>query len=166
MKQFLITVLLAGLTVAASAQVTTQPSYSIFDALQSAAAGKGTVVVDQPASVRRMVGVAGSGVDIETRNGRSYIKTQGYRVQVFSGNNQRTSKDEAFNKEKEIKNTFPNLTTYVTYVAPFWRLRVGDYASYEEAYFAQRQIIQSFPSYAKEMYPVREDVRIPLDYTY
>ncbi len=143
-----------------------QDQYTIFDALQGSEVGKGRVIIDQPMSIRRMVGISRSGLNVETTNGRSFLKLQGFRVQVFSSNNQRTSKDEAFKKEQEIKAVFPNLNTYVTYVAPFWRLRVGDYSTHEEAYHTQRQLMQAFPTYGKEMYIVREDVKIPLDYTY
>ena len=168
-RSLIIICLLAGLITGSadlSAQQEPPRQYSIFDALQSSVPGKGTVVIDQPVAIRRMVGLVGSGADVETRNGSSYMKVQGYRIQVFSGNDQRTAKDEAFRKEKAIKEVFPNLATYVIYVAPFWRLRVGDYNSYEEAYYMRRQLMQAFPSYGKEMYPVKEDVRIRLDSFY
>lgn len=139
---------------------------TIFDALQEKRPNKGDVTIDQPLAIKNMVGVRQSGTNVETADGRSILKTQGFRVQVFSGNSQRTSKDEAFKKEREVNEAFPQLKTYVTYVAPFWRLRVGDYASHDEAYFAQRQLSTAFPSYGKEMYIIREEVRIPLDYYY
>ena len=73
------------------------------------------------------------------------------------------SKDEAFRKEKEIKELFPDVSTYVTYNAPFWRLRIGDFRSHEEAYHMQRLLMDAFPAYRKEMYIVREEVKIPLN---
>ena len=76
---------------------------------------------------------------------------------------QRKSKDEAFRKEKEIKELFPDVSTYVTYNAPFWRLRIGDFRSHEEAYHMQRLLMDAFPAYRKEMYIVREEVKIPLN---
>ena len=65
--------------------------------------------------------------------------------------------------EKEIKKLFPDVTTYVTYNAPFWRLRVGDFRSHEEAYHMQRLLMDAFPAYKKEMYIVKEEVKIPLN---
>ncbi|MDR1200043.1 MAG: SPOR domain-containing protein [Tannerellaceae bacterium] len=137
---------------------------TIFDTLQEKQPGKGEVTIDQPLNIKNMVGARQSGRNVETSDGRSFLKTQGYRVQVFSGNNQRTSKDEAFQKEQQIKEAFPDLKTYVTYTAPFWRLRVGDYSSHDEAYHTQRQIAEALPSFGKEMYIVREEIQIPLDY--
>ena len=65
--------------------------------------------------------------------------------------------------EEEIKELFPDIPTYVTYNAPFWKLRVGDFRSHEEAYQLMRQLMEAFPDYAKEMYIVKEEVKIPLN---
>ncbi|MDR1918764.1 MAG: SPOR domain-containing protein [Tannerellaceae bacterium] len=160
---------LAGVSdVAAQIIPYTPPSrYTICDELQTAKPGKGRVIVDQPIVIRNMIGARRQGADIETAaDGRSFLKYQGYRVQVFSGNDQRTSKDEAFKREKEMKDLIPGIPTYVTYNAPFWRLRIGDYGSHEEAFYIQRQLMQAFPRYGKEMYIIREEVRLPLDETF
>ena len=69
----------------------------------------------------------------------------------------------AFRKEKEIKELFPEIPTYVTYNAPFWKLRVGDFRSHEEAYHMMRLLMGAFPKYGKEMYIVREEIKIPLN---
>ncbi|MDH6305761.1 hypothetical protein M2459_002483 [Parabacteroides sp. PF5-5] len=150
----------------ASAQFQSGQYVTIFDVLQQPASGKGEVLIDQPNAIRNMVGARHSGMNVVTSDGSSFLKVQGYRVQIFSGNDQRTSKDEAFKKEKEVNNVFPNLKTYVTFVAPFWRLRVGDYASHEEAYYAQRRLSEAFPSYGKEMYIIKEEVKVPLEFYY
>lgn len=136
---------------------------TIFDALQENKAGKGTVVVHQPDELRRMVGVRLSGENVEKTDSTTYLKVEGFRAQVFSGNNQRKSKDEAFSKEKEIKELFPDVPTYVTYNAPFWKLHVGDFRTHEEAYHLQRLLMEAFPAYKKEMYIVKEEVNIPLN---
>ena len=103
------------------------------------------------------------GANVETTDDETYLKMQGFRTQVFSGNNQRASKEEAFQKEKEIKERFPDVPTYVSYNAPFWKLRVGDFRSHEEAYHMMRQLMDAFPSYGKEMYIVKEEIKIPLN---
>lgn len=140
-----------------------EPAYTIFDDLAKHEAGKGVVTIHQSEAIRNLVGACKFGKDIETTDDETFLKIQGFRTQVFSGNNQRKSKDEAFNKEKEIKELFPELPTYVTYTAPFWKLRVGDFRSHEEAYQALRQLMAAFPAYAKEMYIVKEEVKIPLN---
>ena len=57
----------------------------------------------------------------------------------------------------------PDVPTYVSYNAPFWKLRVGDFRSHEEAYHMMRQLMAAFPKYGKEMYIVREEIKIPLN---
>lgn len=136
---------------------------TIFDALERSGAGKGDVVIHQSAAINLLIGERKRGVDVETTDSLAYLKVQGYRAQVFSGNNQRASKEEAFSKEKEIRELFPEVPTYVTYNAPFWKLRVGDFRSHEEAYHMMRLLMDAFPKYGKEMYIVREEIKIPLD---
>lgn len=135
---------------------------TIFDSLEEPGRGKGDVVIHQSEAIRKLVGARKHGANVEQTDGDSFLILDGFRTQVFSGNNQRLSKDEAFDKEKQIKELFPELTTYVTYTAPFWRLRVGDYRTHEEAYHVLRQLSGAFPSFAKEMYIVKEKIRIPL----
>ncbi len=135
----------------------------IFDKLARQEPGQGVVSVHQSAAIRDMVGAHKHGTNVEEDGNKVFLKIRGFRTQVFSGNNQRTSKKEAFDKEKEIKELFPDVPTYVTYNAPFWKLRVGDFRSHEEAYQMMRMLMSSFPAYAKEMYIVKEEVKIPLD---
>ncbi|MEG1545446.1 MAG: SPOR domain-containing protein [Tannerellaceae bacterium] len=136
---------------------------TIFDALQETGSGKADVTVHQPSAIKNMVGARMHGENIEKTDDGTYLKVQGYRTQVFSGNNQRSSKEEAFRKEKQIKELFADVPTYVTYTAPFWKLRVGDFQSHEEAYQMMRLLINAFPAFAKEMYIVKEEVKIPLN---
>ncbi|MDR2969521.1 MAG: SPOR domain-containing protein [Tannerellaceae bacterium] len=154
---FFILLLFPCLLFAQNEQVKT-----IFDSLQEPGAGKGNVVVRQSDAIRQLVGARKHGANVEETDGDTFLVLEGFRAQVFSGNNQRLSKDEAFDKEKQIKEQFPELTTYVTYTAPFWRLRVGDYRTHEEAYHVLRQLSEAFPAFAKEMYIVKEKIRMPL----
>lgn len=166
MKKFPCIILLLMLFCVAgvSAQeATDEPIQTIFDDLQTSKTGKGEVIIHQPEALRKMIGVRMYGENVEKTDSSTYLKIQGFRTQVFSGNDQRKSKDEAFEKEKMIKELFPTVPTYVTYTAPFWKLRVGDFRSHEEAYHMQRLLMTAFPSFGKEMYIVKEEVRIPLD---
>ncbi len=132
---------------------------TIVDALQEPVPGKGTVIIRQPEGLKKMIGVSPYS---EMPDSTAFMKIQGYRTQVFSGNDQRRAKDEAFSKEQAIKELFPDIPTYVTYNAPFWRLRVGDFRSHEEAYRMQRLLMTAFPEYRKEMYIVKEEIKVPL----
>ncbi|NDV54848.1 SPOR domain-containing protein [Parabacteroides sp. 52] len=134
---------------------------TIFDALEKAELGKGNVLVHQSDIIRSLVGARKQGVNVEEIDGEAFLKVKGFRTQVFSGN-QRASKAEALEKEKEIKEVFPDVQTYVNYDAPFWRLRVGDFRTREEADLLLHQLRKAFPVYGKEMYIVPEEIKIPL----
>ena len=96
------------------------------------------------------------------KSGERVIVAPGYRVRVFSGNNQITSKNEAFKIEDELKFYIPDLQTYVLFKTPNWRLLVGNYRTQEEATAALRTLKKKFPIYGREMFVVKEDIEIPL----
>lgn len=167
MKKFpciILLFMLLACVAGASAQTRVDESVqTIFDNLQMSEPGKGEVIINQPQALRNMIGVRLYGENVEKTDSTAFLKIQGFRAQVFSGNEQRKSKDEAFEKEKKIKDFFPGVPTYVSYTAPFWKLRVGDFRSHEEAYHMQRQLMTAFPSFGKEMNIVKEEVKIPLN---
>lgn len=160
---FILLLFLLAVTADAYAQWPEEKVATIFDSLEEPGLGKGRVIINQPEALRRMIGTRLSGSNVEKTDSVTFLKVQGFRTQVFSGNNQRSSKDEAFRKEKEINELFPDVPTYVTYTAPFWKLRVGDFRSHEEAYHMMRLLMDAFPSYGKEMYIVKEEIKIPLN---
>lgn len=84
--------------------------------------------------------------------------TGGYRIQAFSGNNARTSSGEARSRAGKISAAFPEHAVYVTYDAPYWRLRVGDFQSYEDASAALSVIKAQFPEFARELRLVRSKI--------
>ncbi len=84
----------------------------------------------------------------------------GYRVQVFSDNNVRTARNEARVKQRAIRARFPQYDSYVTYTTPYWRLRVGDFKTHEEAQAACAALQRAFPAYARELRVVRDRIRV------
>lgn len=59
----------------------------------------------------------------------SGIWVSGFRVQIFSG----LSRQDAYNEQAKFKIRFPSQTTYISYVQPNYRLRVGDFRTRLEA---------------------------------
>ena len=70
-----------------------------------------------------------------------------YRVQVYSGNNQRQSKQEVRTMETQIKRAFPKVGVEPDYQAPFWKLYVGYFQTKEEAIYMLERLRKQFPSY-------------------
>ena len=86
--------------------------------------------------------------------------TNGFRVQVFSSNVQRTAKNNAFRIEKQIRDAFPEQGVYVNYTSPFWKVRVGDFKTKLEAQIFRDQLVESFPNLKSEIYIVPEQLII------
>lgn len=122
---------------------------TIVDYLERKSEGRVTVV--QPAALNeRLKPKNGDTTNVGMKH---FVSRElvGYRIQVFSDKNQRTAKNEALSKERSIKESFPELGTYITYNAPSWRLRVGDFRTREEAVAVLGILKEAFPGYASEM---------------
>jgi hypothetical protein len=87
-------------------------------------------------------------------------RSVGYRIQVYADNNFRTAKANAQARARSIAMRFPQYRFYLSYKAPAWHLRIGDFKSQQEAQRAMSQIKRSFPSYASEMTIVRDKINV------
>ena len=85
-------------------------------------------------------------------------KMGGNRVQIYSDNNARTAKNEARAKERAIVSAYPDLSTYVIYDSPYWRLRVGDCRSKADAEELASELKKAFPAYKAEITVVRDRI--------
>lgn len=96
----------------------------------------------------------------ETTAAQRQQRVAGFRVQVFSDNNARTAQAEAKSKSVAIADAMPHYRTYVTYDAPYWRLRVGDFRSRTDAEQAADEIKALFPAYSREVRVVRDRINV------
>lgn len=90
-----------------------------------------------------------------------YTTAVGYRVQVFSSNEQRTAKSEAYKMDALIKEKFPHINSYVAYISPFWKVRIGDCLTQAEAGQIKDEVGREMPELQQAMYIVREKILIP-----
>ena len=152
MRYFL---LLIGLCfgISASAQV------SIVEELQKERVGQGTVTVHQDAAISALLGSVY--VKDENETEPKVLKSRGYRVQVYAGNNSRVARQEANDMAELIKTEFPELPVYAFFQPPRWLCRVGDYRSIEEADASMRRLRTT--GKFKEVSIVREQINIPLE---
>ena len=72
-------------------------------------------------------------VDTRKKLMRNSYKTQGYRIQVFSGGNSRLDKQKAQTAGAVMKSNFPSEPIYVHFYSPSWKCRMGNYRTIEEA---------------------------------
>lgn len=162
---FPILLLLLLMSAGTQAQTTAQKK-EILQELNSVVPGKGRVFVYEDESISHVLGrPMGPPRTVYTNADGTiqYYKMRGYKIQAFSGNDQRTSKNEATRKQSQINNAFPELETVVLFESPFWRLRVGNFATHEEAQEVMEELRRTFPSFGKEMYIVVDEVKIPVN---
>ena len=119
----------------------------------------GAIRIEQPAELSRRVARVGDDVE------QNMVKVPIYRIQLFSSNNT-TAKAQAESLAKEFAAAFPDIPSMVSYVSPFWRLRVGEIRTYEEAN-AMLPIIQNkFSDMQRGMLIIRERISVPVhDYS-
>ncbi len=96
----------------------------------------------------------------EAVNGKhELVEIDGYRVQVYSSNQQQTAKGEALELEARLKDKV-NQTIYVQYIPPFWKVRIGDFRTYEDAKEYKKQFTHFFPSMVGNTYIVRDKITV------
>ena len=90
---------------------------------------------------------------------REWIEIDGYRVQVYSSNQQQYAKSEALDLEAKLQNQI-NHTIYVQYVSPFWKVRIGDFRTYDEAKEYKNLFVQQYPNMVGDTYVVRDKIKV------
>lgn len=136
-----------------------QVESNIFDKLQKEE-GAGRVKIYQSVAIASLVGQINPS-SLKSVNGATYISSKGYRVQLYAGNNQQVAKNEASSKANSFREVFPDQKVYVTFAAPFWRVRVGNYLTYEQAQSALVQLKRMMPHQAKLMTIVKDEILLP-----
>ena len=96
----------------------------------------------------------------EAVNGkRELVEVDGYRVQIYSSNQQQSAKGEALDLETRLKDKI-NQTLYVQYLPPFWKVRIGDFRTYEEAKEYKKLFVQQYPDMMGDTYIVRDKIKV------
>jgi len=90
---------------------------------------------------------------------RELVEIDGYRVQVYSSNQQQTAKGEALNLEARLKDKISQ-TIYVQYLPPFWKVRLGDFRTYDEAKEYKKLFVSQYPEMMGETYIVRDKIQV------
>ena len=130
---------------------------NIVKSLERNVPGQGKVTIHQDARIEALIGQEYIPNGTENR----VLKSQGFRVQVYAGNNSRVARNEANNMANKVKEEFPELPVYAYFQPPRWLCRVGDFRSIEEADATMRRLKAT--GVFKEVSIVREQINIPLD---
>jgi hypothetical protein len=120
---------------------------------------EGTISVESDPAITALLGVP---LEKTGKEANGFIKMNGFRIRIFMGNNPRSAKEEAFRKENQLKEKFPELATYVNYDAPNWKLYAGDFLTKDEAMIFRKKIQKAFPEFGKEIYTVIDRINVPV----
>ncbi len=66
---------------------------------------------------------------------------EGYRIQISFVND----RQQAYDNKSKLYKEYPNERCYVEYEQPYYKLRIGDYATKLEAYDRLRSILVKYP---------------------
>jgi len=139
---------------------------AIIKDINTTKAGQGNVTVYEDEAIDGLIGAKGStaspGKTGDKPSSGNFIQTQGYKIQVYSGNDQRRSKNEASARKRLIEERFPGTDVTITYNSPVWRVRAGNFKSYEEAFEALKEFKNAFPSFGREMQIIKAVVKVPV----
>ena len=149
MKKLSLLILLFVL-IGASAQ-----AQSIIKSLERTVPGQGKVTIHQDPRIEALLGVERSSIGEQ-----KVIKTTGFRIQAYAGNNTRAAKNHAYGVAARVRQYFPELAVYTSFNPPRWICRVGDFRSIEEADAVMRKLKAT--GVFKEVSIVRDQINVPL----
>ncbi len=147
---FLLFVEVTILIAQSKPQDTIPESEDIFSQLQDNSYG-GVIQIFQDPSLHVLV-------DKNTRLNKKE-GLEGYRIQLFSNSGQdaREKANEVQQKFLELFPDFDNSLIYTEYAAPYFKVRVGDFRSKNEAYEIFHKLRNKFPS----SYIIKSKINFP-----
>ena len=90
---------------------------------------------------------------------RGQHQVSGFRVQVYASNTPQVAKNEALDLYETISSQV-NMPVYVISEPPFWKVRLGDFLTREEAIDYKNQLNILFPHLQGSTYVVPDQVTV------
>jgi hypothetical protein len=131
-----------------------QAQTSIITALQERTKGEGKITIHQTPHIEALLGTKYAG------EGEKILKTSGYRVQLYTGNNSREAHNYVITLASRVREFFPDTEVYTFFTPPRWICQVGDFSTIEEADAMLHQLKSLL--LLKDMFIVKEQINIRL----
>jgi hypothetical protein len=135
---------------------------NIISDLETSKVDEGTIhIVCDPKIIELLGTPATSPHSSESILGDETSARVGYRIQIYMDNSPK-AKNEAIRIESLFKEMFSDVTAYVRYNAPNWKVLVGDFRTREEAVVFEQTIRSFLPEFGREMYIVPSRINLPV----
>ena len=90
---------------------------------------------------------------------RGQQELNGFRVQVYSSNQQQVAKNEAISLQQDLKDKL-DYPIYIISEPPFWKVRIGNFLTREEANTYKKQLLVQYPNLYGSTYIVPDKITI------
>ncbi len=90
---------------------------------------------------------------------KGFVNKDGFRIQIYTGANSRTDKEQALKLQTQSKNLFPDYEVYCNFISPRWVVRIGDFETRDEAMVFMTEVRKT--GISKEVRVVKCKVQIP-----
>lgn len=134
----IITYLIFFVVGVAFTQETASTEKNLFNELMQPEAGKGQVKIIQDPRIAHLVS---KHVEINRKAGG----IKGYRIQVFFTSGTQ-AKNQALKVRSDINTHYSEIDCYIVYEAPYFKVRVGDFRTRNEAFKVFKEISKDYPS--------------------
>ncbi|MFH2096756.1 MAG: hypothetical protein ABIJ16_13690 [Bacteroidota bacterium] len=138
MRFYLLTVIFILSGFAANAQDTDSKDKDIFQVISENNSSKGRVTINQDYRIKAMVA---KHVEINKKQDGC----MGYRLRIYSDKGNLARK-KAFEVKTEFMKRYPETESNVAYIAPNFRVEVGNFRTKSEAEKFRREIEGDFPN--------------------
>ncbi len=108
------------------------------DLIQETVHGEGMIIIHQEEGIPFLLNT-----HIEMNERHRYF--DGYRIQLYSGSGQK-AKHIALDIKVKMLELFPDDFVYISFTAPFWSVRVGNYRNKHEALGLLNNLKKEFPN--------------------
>jgi hypothetical protein len=108
-------------------------------------------IVHQDSAIRQLM------MDKYLGIARGQLEISGFRVQVYSSNQQQFAKNESILLQQALEQKLSH-PVYVISEPPFWKVRIGNFRTRDEANQYKESLLDLFPELQSSMYVVPDKV--------
>ena len=114
--------------------------------------GKGNITINQDSSVELLIL---KHIYLNTND----INLNGWRIQIYTSSG-KEAREVANEERNKFMNTYSNVKAYLIYQPPFFKIRIGDFRTKQEAFTLYKTLLATYPT----SYLVQEKINLtPID---